>query len=212
VAAMQPTIHPAFEPNDPNAPRAVELPKAYRLLNHGPTVLVTSAHAGRINVMAAAWNSGLDFTPAKVMVVIDKSTFTRELVEASGGFALNVPVHAIARETRNAGAVSGRDVAAHDKFAHLGLEHFRGARIDVPLVKGCVGWLECKVIREPHNEKTYDLFIGEVLAAWADPRVFSEGHWHFDGHNELRTIHYVAGGTFLAIGEEFEVDSPSTKT
>ena len=38
-----------------NARVAVPLPKAYRLLNHGPTVLVSSAHAGRRNVMAAAW-------------------------------------------------------------------------------------------------------------------------------------------------------------
>ena len=35
--------------------RTVDLQHAYRLLNHGPTVLVGSAHAGRINVMAAAW-------------------------------------------------------------------------------------------------------------------------------------------------------------
>jgi len=33
----------------------VDLKHAYRLLNHGPTVLVGSAHAGRANVMAAAW-------------------------------------------------------------------------------------------------------------------------------------------------------------
>ena len=33
---------------------AVPLAKAYRLLNHGPTVLVSAAHAGDCNVMAAA--------------------------------------------------------------------------------------------------------------------------------------------------------------
>ena len=58
---------------------AVPLPKAYRLLNHGPTVLVSSAHGGRRNVMAAAWNMPLDFDPPKVAVVIDKSTLTREI-------------------------------------------------------------------------------------------------------------------------------------
>jgi flavin reductase (DIM6/NTAB) family NADH-FMN oxidoreductase RutF len=41
--------------------------------------------------MAAAWNMALDFDPPKVAVVIDKSTLTRELVEASGEFVLNVP-------------------------------------------------------------------------------------------------------------------------
>jgi len=33
----------------------VPLNTAYRLLNHGPTVLVSSTHGGVDNVMAAAW-------------------------------------------------------------------------------------------------------------------------------------------------------------
>ncbi|HRH72362.1 MAG TPA: flavin reductase, partial [Zoogloea sp.] len=73
----------------------VPLSKACRLLNHGPTVLVSSAHAGRRNVMAAAWTMPLDFDPPKVAVVIDKSTFTRELIEASGEFVLALPTRSL---------------------------------------------------------------------------------------------------------------------
>ncbi|WP_277620461.1 flavin reductase family protein [Chromobacterium sphagni] len=72
----------------------VELAKAYRLLNHGPTVLVSSAAGGRQNVMAAAWAMPLDFDPPKVLVVIDKSTYSRELIEVSGEFILNIPCRA----------------------------------------------------------------------------------------------------------------------
>uniref|UniRef100_UPI00311E7676 flavin reductase family protein n=1 Tax=Pseudomonas viridiflava TaxID=33069 RepID=UPI00311E7676 len=64
----------------------VELSKAYRLLNHGPTVLVSARHAGGTNVMAAAWACALDFSPPKLTVVIDKATRTRALVEGSGEF------------------------------------------------------------------------------------------------------------------------------
>ena len=71
--------------------REVELSKSYRLLNHGPTVLVSAAHGGRRNVMAAAWSMPIDFSPPKVAVVIEGSSFTRELVDASGSFALNIP-------------------------------------------------------------------------------------------------------------------------
>jgi hypothetical protein len=39
--------------------QAVALPKAYRLLNHGPTMLVSAAHAGPRNVMSAAWATPL---------------------------------------------------------------------------------------------------------------------------------------------------------
>eukprot|EP01041_Mallomonas_annulata_P024196 gene24196-44881_t len=66
----------------------VDLKHAYRLLNHGPTVLVGSAHAGRSNVMAAAWAMPLEFDTPKIAVVIDKSTLTRALVDASGVLSL----------------------------------------------------------------------------------------------------------------------------
>ena len=68
----------------------VELPKAYRLLNHGPTVLVSAQHGEDKDVTAAAWACALEITPAKVTVVLDKSTKTRQLVEQSGYFALQV--------------------------------------------------------------------------------------------------------------------------
>jgi flavin reductase (DIM6/NTAB) family NADH-FMN oxidoreductase RutF len=54
---------------------------------------------------------------------------------------------------------------------------------------------------EPHIQERYDLFLGEVIAAQADARVFSNGRWIFDGHDELRTLHHVAGGHFIVDGE-----------
>ena len=74
--------------------QTVELQHAYRLMNHGPTVLVSAAHGGQRNLMAAAWAMPLDFAPPKVAVVLDKSTHTRTLVEASGEFALQLPCRA----------------------------------------------------------------------------------------------------------------------
>lgn len=180
---------------------AVELPKAFRLLNHGPTVLVSSAHGGRRNVMAAAWNMALDFVPAKVCVVIDKTTFTRGLVEASGEFVLSVPARTQAAQVLALGRRSGRD---GDKFEALGLEALPAAKVAAPLVGGCLGWLECRVIPEPHNQQAYDLFIGEVVAAWADPRAFTNGRWRPDAPPSL---HYIAGGAFFETGRAFEVES-----
>lgn len=189
----------------------VDLAKAYRLLNHGPTILVTAAHGGRRNVMAAAWNVPLDFDPPKVIVVIDKNTYTRELIEASGTFAINIPCVAQIDIVQKVGNSCGRDLKDTDKFAQHGLETAAAKEIDAPLINGCVGWLECKVIPELHNQLTYDLFIAEVVAAYADARVFSEGHWHFEGYDQeaydkLRTIHHVAGGSFFATGAMYQTD------
>ncbi|MEH6459826.1 flavin reductase family protein [Chitinimonas sp. JJ19] len=182
----------------------VDLAKAYRLLNHGPTVLVSSAHGERRNVMAAAWSMPLDFSPPKISVVIDKHTLTRELVEASGEFVLNIPGRNLAQATVAVGNRSGREL---DKFAEYQLATFAGSQVAAPLLAGCVGWLECRVLAERHIQQAYDLFIAEVVAAWADPRDFSEGHWHFAAGRE-RSIHYVAGGTFFETGEAFQVPMP----
>lgn len=183
---------------------SVELSKAYRLLNHGPTVLISSAHNGKRNIMAAAWVCALDFDPPKITAVIDKNTYTRELIEASGTFAINIPCVAQIDIVKALGSCSGRDLPETDKFVVNQLATFAAKQIEAPLLAGCVAWLECKVIPEPHNQNTYDLFIAEVVAAYADKRVFSDGRWHFDGHNDLRTIHHVAGGSFFATGQTIE--------
>jgi len=180
----------------------VELEKAYRLLNHGPTILVSARHRGVSNVMAAAWACALDFKPPKLTVVLDKIAKTRELVENSGRFVIQIPTAAQAQLTYDVGSRSLHDDA--DKLAHCGVELFEmpGAGDGLPFVQGCAGWLACRLIPEPHNQQTYDLFIAEVVGAWADTRVFRDGHWEFGNADaSRRSIHYVAGGQFYAIGE-----------
>ncbi|MBB5406911.1 flavin reductase (DIM6/NTAB) family NADH-FMN oxidoreductase RutF [Paraburkholderia sp. HC6.4b] len=121
-----------------NATReTVELSRATQLLNHGPVTLITSAHDGRSNVMAASWAMPLDFNPPKVVVVVDSRTLTRRLIEASGVFGLQLPSRGFAAQTLAVGT-------------HASVE------LD--------------------ND---------------DP--------------DLRTCHYVAGGTFFATGDAFEL-------
>ena len=184
----------------------VPLDRAYRLLNHGPTVLVSASHGGRVNVMAAAWAMPLDFNPPKVAVVIDKSTFTRGLIEGSGRFALNLPCRAQADLTYRLGSTSGHQV---DKRADPGLPIIEG-RTGLPLVDGCVGWLECTLLPEPALQDRYDLFLGQVVAAQADSRVFRDGRWFFDeAPQALRTLHHVAGGAFLSASDLMQATLPT---
>lgn len=180
--------------------KPVALEKAYRLLNHGPTVLVSASHDGVENVMSAAWSCALDFAPPKVTLVLDKATATRKLVERSGYFVLQVPNVAQLQLTYDVGHTSAKDTP--DKLALAGARLFRVEGYDVPLVAGSSAWLICKVLPEPRNEEVYDLFIGEVVAAYADDRVFKDGHWSFETADpQWRSLHYIAGGNFYAIGE-----------
>jgi len=186
----------------------VALHHASRLLNHGPTVLVTSAHGGRRNVMAAAWSMPVEFTPPRVAVVIDKRTFTRELVMASGAFGLCVPGAALADATYGVGSVSGREVP--DKFARHGLSPLAGPVLGLPVLEeGCCAWLECRLIPERHSEEAYDTCFGEVVAAAADPRVFDGGRWRLDAGNvDLHTLHHLGAGAFAVAGKVVQAPTP----
>ena len=47
-----------------------------------------------------------------------------------------------------------------------------------------------------------------MTAAWADERVFQHGRWQFDAvPDDLRTLHYVAGGQFYVTGESLQLPS-----
>ena len=172
----------------------VDLSHASRLVNHGPTVLVCTQHAGRSNVMAAAWSMPVEFTPPRIAVVVDKTTFTRELLLASGRFALCLPTPPLAGLTYAVGTESGRGV---DKFARHGIAHTPGPVWGLPWITGCCAWLELRHLPEAHSEATYDTVFGEVVAAAADERVFAQGRWSFrDDNADLHTLHHLGGGAF----------------
>src|SRR3954451_12583649 len=101
----------------------VELPKAYRLINHGPTVLVSARHEGVDDVMAAAWACGLDYSPPKLTVVLDRATKKRELIEKSGVFVVQVPTLALLKLTHAVGINSLRDDPR--KLEREGVKWFR---------------------------------------------------------------------------------------
>lgn len=176
----------------------VPLAQAHRLINHGPTVLVSTAHAGRYNVMAAAWNMPLDFNPPKVAVVVDRHTLTRELLEASGEFVLNVPVAGQAPAVRRVGTESGRTL---DKWQDTGLQAHRAEGVQAPLVAGCVAWLECRCLPEPEVLARHDLVLAEVVGAWADARAYASGRW-LPLQPAQHMLHHIAGGEFFQTGSD----------
>ncbi|WP_035049398.1 flavin reductase family protein, partial [Musicola paradisiaca] len=172
--------------------------------------LVSAYHDGVEDVMAAAWCCGLDFAPPKLTVVLDKATKTRELLEHDGYFVIQVPTAAQLALTNQVGSISLHDVP--NKLARCGVELFHLEGVPVPLVAECSAWLWCKLISEPHNQQTYDLFIGEIVGAWADSRVFSGGHWQFEHIDpQWRSLHHVAGGHFYAIGEALDTNEKTAE-
>lgn len=185
--------------------KSVELAKAYRLLNHGPTVLVSAKYEHEENVMAAAWACALELIPAKVSVVLDKSTKTRKLVENSGYFILQVPTLKQLKLVQQLGSISQFNDPEKLTHCHTPLFQFEG--FNLPAVEGCAAWLICELIPEPHNQQTHDLFIAKVVAAYADDRVFRDGHWYYhEAPTEWKSLHHVAGGHYYTIGDAVDAN------
>jgi flavin reductase (DIM6/NTAB) family NADH-FMN oxidoreductase RutF len=186
-----------------NMKQTVKLAHASRLINHGPTVLVSTLHNGQRNVMAAAWSMPVEFDPPRLAVVIDKSTLTREHIAVTHQLALSLPCRALADATFAVGSVSGRDTPqGQDKFAQFNLQSFEGPSLGLPLVEGCVAWLECRVIQEPHAQQAYDTFFVEVVSAQADERVFANGRWQLTHANaDLHTLHHLGAGLFAVASD-----------
>lgn len=173
----------------------LELRRSYRLLNHGPVVLVTASAEGTDNLMPLAWTVPVDFDPARLAVVMSAESRTRALVDASGELALSIPPAAMLDALYEAGHVSGRDV---DKWERCGFRRMHADRVAAPLVEGCLGWLECKVIDRSLAD-AYDLLVCEVVAASVDDACFRDGEWRFPDEAH-RTIHHMSAGKFFVTG------------
>ncbi|VDR27464.1 Uncharacterised protein [Raoultella terrigena] len=58
--------------------------------HHGPTILITSydAQSGRRNVDGRRVVDAVEFAPPRVAIVVDKSAWTREIIERNGTFGI----------------------------------------------------------------------------------------------------------------------------
>lgn len=184
---------------------SVELANVYRLFNVGGTALVSAAFEGKEDVMPATWVCPLNIEPSRVTACVDSTHYTRPLIEKSGMFALALPMKCIAKEVMFLGSVSRNDDDA--KLEKSGAKFFKMPCFEMPFVEGCACYVVYKALPEEHIAKAYDLFIGEAVAAWADPRIFDGRHWKFESADDksLSTLHYVAGGHFYGIGEAIDV-------
>ena len=57
------------------------------------------------------------------------------------------------------------------RAAELAALRDKSSRFHSFIVEGCAAWLECRVRQEPTLRKAWDLFVADVVAAWADGEV-----------------------------------------
>lgn len=172
----------------------IAISQANRLINHGPTVLVTSRLGATVNVMTAAWQMPVSFKPLLVATSIGHGRFSHSLILESREFVLNIPHMNMAEEVLCCGTHSGRNT---DKFQICGLTTLKGKKVKAPIIKECIGHIECKLYSH-HKAGDHTIFVGEVVAA-----AVREGL--FDGNlkvtlDEAKTLHHLGGKVFCYPG------------
>src|ERR1039457_5466799 len=171
------------------------LSEVYRLLESGPVVLVTTARAGRANVMPMSWHTMMEFVPPLVGCVISNQNYTCEVLRATRECVINIPTVELAKKLVACGNASGQSV---DKFKTFGLTPVAASVVEAPLIAECYANLECKVVDRKLVAK-YNFFVLEVVKAWIDPR-----------RKRSRTIHHQGEGVFLVPGRTINLPSPKT--
>jgi flavin reductase (DIM6/NTAB) family NADH-FMN oxidoreductase RutF len=171
------------------------LSEVYRLLEPGPVVLVTTARAGRANVMPMSWHLMMEFVPPLVGCVISNRNYSFETLKRTRECVINIPTVELAEKVVACGNASGERV---DKFKAVDLTPVTAACVKAPLIAECYASLECKVVDGKLVAK-YNFFVLEVVKAWIDP-----------SRKHPRTIHHQGEGVFMVAGRTIHLPSPIT--
>lgn len=151
-----------------------------------PVALVTvSDYDGRANIVTLAWVGMACSDPVTVTIAVRPSRYSNELLRSAGEFVLNIPSEGIVEAVDHCGSVSGRD---HDKWSETGLTPEPAEAVSAPRIAECAYALECRIL-ETMPLGAHDLFIANVLGAYADERILTPDA-RLD-HDVLRPLVYV---------------------
>ncbi len=115
-------------------------------------VLLTSKAGDRVNSMTISWGTlGIEWNTPIFTTFVRESRFTRELLEKSDSFSINIPLEGADRKhLAYLGSHSGRD---SDKIKDLGLTLVPGEKISTPAIKDYALTLECKIVHKQLQAK-----------------------------------------------------------
>jgi flavin reductase (DIM6/NTAB) family NADH-FMN oxidoreductase RutF len=140
-----------------------------------PMSLVGSVVDGKVNFLAVAWVSRVNFKPPMIGVALG-GHYTNKGIEEHKEFSINIPGSSMIEKTDYCGLVSGSRTDKSKLF-----DIFYGELKEAPMIKECPVCMACKVhdiVRLPSNT----LFIGEIVEA------FSEDQYLTDGHPDVKKI------------------------
>lgn len=143
----------------------------------------TTKDGDDVNAMVVNWVSQMSYAPRLIAVGIQKSCYSRGLVEAGGVFGLNLFLQADSDAIM--GVTSGR-TRKPDKMDNA--DYSAASETGVPVLAGAAAYIECKVTQIVDVGGDHDIVVGEAIHAdvmkeGAPPDVLSlaELGWSYAG-------------------------------
>jgi flavin reductase (DIM6/NTAB) family NADH-FMN oxidoreductase RutF len=175
--------------------RSFPLDEAFKLIEPGPVVMLTTSHKNRPNVMTMSWHMDVDFVPI-IACVVSEGDYSFQALARTKECVIAIPGVDLIKKVVDIGNCSGRDI---DKFAAFKLTPVPAKEVQAPLIKECLFNIECRVI-DTRCVKKYNLFILEGVKAWQDST-----------RSEKRTFHALGDGTFAVDGRIIDLRERMTK-
>jgi flavin reductase (DIM6/NTAB) family NADH-FMN oxidoreductase RutF len=141
-----------------------------------PVVIIGANVNGKPNFEPLAYVSSVEDKPPLISIASHESHFTNTGIKETGTFSVNTPSEEIIVGTDYCGIISGKDVDKSEVF-----ETFYGELKTAPMISKAPLNLECKVIKTltlkdiTGAEAGHELFIGEVINAYAEEKYLTEG-------------------------------------
>src|SRR2546428_4515192 len=120
--------------------------------------LITTRLRGELHGMTANAVTSLSLDPMLVLVCVDKTADTHDILSKAGVFAVNIL-------NKDQADISNRFAKKEFDGAH-GLDDLPHgfATTGAPIIEGALAYLDCRTITE-HHGGDHTIFIGEVAAA-----------------------------------------------
>ncbi len=156
--------------------------------NVGKGILLTTCVDGKPNTMTIGWGTlGVQWGKPIFIAFVRQSRYTKELLDKSGEFTINVPVGEVDKNILAVcGTKSGRDM---DKFAQLGLTAVAGKTVSAPAIKQLPLTLECKVIYQQDQELS--AICPEALERYYQEGTVNQQDFHTAYYGEITAAYIV---------------------
>ena len=118
---------------------------------------VTARHDAEISLMTANWLAQCSFEPPMLMLAVENDSHTRQVIEGSGAFAVNI----YESGQRDLAGSLGRTFRKHpEKLTEATWQP--GPLTGSPLLDTALAWVECEIVSHlPAGD--HILFVAEVV-------------------------------------------------